>query len=53
VYKLENKRTHGTLFTISRLTKSRLTMGRSATFYYRGVAFYLGHSVPATTPVGP
>jgi hypothetical protein len=53
VYRLENKLTHAVYFTRSSVTKARLTVGRSAAFYYRGIAFYLGHSEPATAPVGP
>jgi hypothetical protein len=53
VYRLENKRTHGILLTRYASTVKRLTTGRTATFYNRGIAFYLGHSEETTPPVGP
>ncbi len=53
IYRLEHKRTHGILLTRYASTKKRLTAGRRASFRYKGVAFYVGHSAPTTTPVGP
>jgi hypothetical protein len=53
VYRLENKRTLGVLFTTSRSSKIRLTRGRHAAFRFKNISFYLGHSVETTTPIGP
>jgi len=53
IYRLENKKTHGILFTKYLETKNRLTTGSRATFWYRGVYFSVGHSADTTTPVGP
>jgi hypothetical protein len=53
VYLLQNKYDLGMLFTKNLSTKNSLTIGRTATFNYRGIAFYLGASTPTTTPVGP
>ena len=53
IYKLENKRSHKVLFTQYASTVTRLTKGRTATFWNRGIGFYLGRSVETTTPVGP
>jgi len=52
VFKLENRRTHAMYFTTSTAKKQDMCYGRAATHYYRGVAFRLEKSVPATTPVG-
>jgi hypothetical protein len=53
VYRLENKRTHGILLTRYASTVKRLSTGRKATFYNRGIAFHLGRSADTTIPVGP
>jgi len=53
VYRLENKHTHGVLFTRYTSTVTQLTKGRTANFWNRGIAFYLGRSEETTTPVGP
>ena len=53
VYLLQNKQNLGMLFTQNLSTKKSLTTGHDATFYYRGIAFYLGRSKDTTTPVGP
>ena len=53
VYRLENKRTHGQLLTVNLSTKASLTTGRSPSYWYRGISFYLGRSTPTTAPVGP
>jgi len=53
VYLLQNKQNLGMLFTQSLATRKSLTTGHGATFYYRGIAFYLGRSAETTTPVGP
>lgn len=53
VYRLENKADHGVLFTRYLSTVTRLATGRRATFYNRGIDFYLGVSKETTPPVGP
>jgi hypothetical protein len=53
IYRLENKRTHAVLLTRFASTVKRLSTGSRATFYNRGIAFYLGRSEATTTPVGP
>jgi hypothetical protein len=53
IYKLENKHSHKVLFTQYASTVTRLTKGHTATFWNRGIGFYLGRSVETTTPVGP
>lgn len=53
VYLLQNKHDLGMLYTVNLSTRKSLTTGHGATFYDRGIAFYLGRSAETTIPVGP
>jgi hypothetical protein len=53
VYRLRDKKTHADILTASSSVKRSLTTGRSATFAYAGVAFYLDALETTSTPVGP
>jgi hypothetical protein len=53
VYRLVSKSNGSVLLTRNLSTKTSLSGGRHPSYSYTGIAFYLGHSVPTTTPVGP
>ncbi|HEY5549441.1 MAG TPA: hypothetical protein VIL17_07620 [Coriobacteriia bacterium] len=53
VYRMENKKTRAILYTQYASSVKKLTTGKRASYWNKGVAFYLGRSDPAPTPVGP